>query len=195
MQRVGNVERSTGETEIRLRLNLDGCGQAQISSGIGFLDHMLTLLAVHGLFDLEVDARGDLQVDYHHTVEDVGIVLGEALRQALGERKGIRRFGHAVVPMDEALCAATVDLSNRPFLVFNVPEAAAPPSGFNTELAEEFWRAFAVHGGLNLHINVSYGRNGHHILEAAFKAVAQALEQAVQHDVRIKALRTSKGVL
>jgi imidazoleglycerol-phosphate dehydratase len=195
MQRTGCVERRTRETEIRLRLNLDGRGQVQVCSGVGFLDHMLTLWAVHGLFDLELKAQGDLQVDYHHTVEDVGIVLGDALRQALGERKGIRRFGQAAVPMDEALCQTVVDLSNRPYLVFNVPAAAAPPSGFNTELAEEFWRAFAVHGGLNLHVNVAYGRNGHHILESIFKSVGQALEQAVQLDARIETLRSSKGVL
>jgi imidazoleglycerol-phosphate dehydratase len=195
MERVASISRSTRETEIKLRFGLDGQGQAQVHTGIGFLDHMLTLLAVHGFFDLEVQAHGDLEVDGHHTAEDVGLVLGDALREALGDRKGLRRFGHAVTPMDDALCGATVDLSNRPFLVFNVPPVTVMPGGFGTELAREFFHAVTHRGGLNLHVNLYYGQNGHHILESVFKAVGRALDEAATRDDRIEGVRSSKGLL
>jgi imidazoleglycerol-phosphate dehydratase len=195
MERIAAVARSTGETEIALRLDLDGHGQARVETGIGFFDHMLTLMAVHGFFDLEVQARGDLHVDAHHTVEDVGLVLGDALRQALGDRRGLRRFGHAVTPMDEALCTATVDLSNRPFLVFQVPPVVSAPGGFGSELAREFFQAFTHRGGFNLHVTLNYGQNGHHILEAVFKAVGRSLDQAATRDARIAGVLSSKGLL
>ena len=158
MEKVTEVERKTKETAIRVSLNLNGSGKTEISTGIPFFDHMLTLFAVHGFFDLEVD--------YHHTVEDVGLVLGDVLDQALGSRKGIRRFGHAATPMDDALTAVTVDLSKRPFLVYHIPSSTASGMGFSVSLAKEFFRAFVSRGGLNLHINVSYGENEHHILES-----------------------------
>ena len=156
---------------------------------------MLVLLAVHGFFDLAVKAKGDLEVDFHHTVEDVGLVLGEAFDQALGNRRGIKRFGHAVTPMDDALTAVTVDLSKRPFLAYHVPSFQATGAAFNVLLAKEFFRAFATRGGLNLHINVSYGENEHHIIESMFKALGRALDQAASTDARIKDVRSSKGTL
>jgi imidazoleglycerol-phosphate dehydratase len=156
---------------------------------------MLTLCAVHGFFDLGIKAKGDLEVDYHHTVEDVGLVLGDAFDQALGNRKGIKRFGHAVTPMDDALTAVTVDLSKRPFLVYRVPSFTAAGMGFSVALAKEFFRAFVSRGGLNLHINVSYGENEHHIIESMFKALGRALDQASSIDERIKNVRSSKGTL
>ena len=195
MEKVTEVERKTKETAIRVSLNLNGIGQSEISTGIPFFDHMLTLFAVHGFFDLGVKAKGDLEVDYHHTVEDVGLVLGDALDQALGSRKGIKRFGHATTPMDDALTAVTIDLSKRPFLVYNVPSFASACTGFNVSLAKEFFRAFVSRGGLNLHINVSYGDNEHHILESTFKALGRALDQASSIDERIKNVRSSKGLL
>ena len=195
MKRMAEIERKTKETAIRVSLNLDGQGKPEVSTGIAFFDHMLTLLAVHGFFDLSIKAQGDLEVDCHHTVEDVGLVSGEALNKALGDRKGIRRFGHAVTPMDDALSAVTVDLSNRPFLIFNYPPAAASGVSFNLSVAKEFFRAFANQGGLNLHINVSYGENEHHILESIFKALGRALDQASSFDNRIQDVRSSKGTL
>jgi imidazoleglycerol-phosphate dehydratase len=178
MEKTAEVERKTKETAIRVSLKLNGSGQAEIATGIPFFDHMLILLAVHGFFDLGVKAKGDLEVDFHHTVEDVGLVLGDALDQALGDRKGIKRFGHAVTPMDDALAAVTVDLSKRPFLAYHVPLIKTPATGFNVSLAKEFFRAFVNRGGLNLHINVSYGDNEHHIIESMFKALGRALDQA-----------------
>jgi len=195
MGNVTEVERKTKETAIQVSLNLGGTGQSEISTGIPFFDHMLTLFAVHGFFDLGVKAKGDLEVDYHHTVEDVGLVLGDAFDQALGSRKGIKRFGHAATPMDDALTAVTVDLSKRPFLVYNVPSLTASGMGFSVSLAKEFFRAFVSRGGLNLHINVSYGENEHHIIESMFKALGRALDQAVSIDERIKDVRSSKGTL
>jgi imidazoleglycerol-phosphate dehydratase len=156
---------------------------------------MLVLLAVHGFFDLAVKAKGDLEVDFHHTVEDVGLVLGEAFDQALGNRRGIKRFGHAVTPMDDALTAVTVDLSKRPYLAYHIPSFNPSGSGFSVSLAKEFFRAFATRGGLNLHINVSYGENEHHIIESMFKALGRALDQATLMDERIKGVRSSKGTL
>ena len=195
MENITEVERKTKETAIQISLNLNGTGQSEISTGIPFFDHMLTLFTVHGFFDLGVKAKGDLEVDYHHTVEDVGLVLGDALDQALGSRKGIKRFGHATTPMDDALTAVTVDLSKRPFLVDHVPSFTSAGTGFNVSLAKEFFRAFVSRGGLNLHINVSYGENEHHILESMFKAFGRALDQAASLDERIRGVRSSKGKL
>jgi len=195
MQRKAEIERKTKETQIQILLNLDGAGRQQIDTGIGFLDHMLTLFAAHGFFDLTLQARGDLEVDAHHTVEDIGLVLGETISRALGNREGIARYGQAVVPMDEALAAVTVDLSNRPYIVFNVPAVSGPSSVFDAGLAKEFFRALANKAGMNLHINVSYGENEHHILEAIFKALARALDQATGLDQRIEGVRSTKGSL
>jgi imidazoleglycerol-phosphate dehydratase len=195
MKRTAEVERKTRETNIRLALNLDGCGQAEISSGIPFFDHMLTLLTLHGLLDISLQAEGDLGVDYHHTVEDVGLVFGDALAQALGERKGIRRFGHAVTPMDDALAAVTIDLSNRPFFVYHVPSQISSGSAFSHSLAKEFFRALVTRGGMNLHIIVLYGENEHHILESIFKSFGRALDQAASCDERITGVHSTKGTL
>jgi imidazoleglycerol-phosphate dehydratase len=195
MEQTYEVERKTKETAIRVSLKLNGSGQSEISTGIPFFDHMLILFAVHGFFDLNVKAKGDLEVDFHHTVEDVGLVLGEAFDKALGDRKGIARFGHAVTPMDDALTAVTVDLSKRPFLAYHVPSFTASAMGFGVPMAKEFFKAFVSRGGLNLHINVSYGENEHHIIESMFKAFGRALDQAVSVDGRIKNVRSSKGTL
>jgi imidazoleglycerol-phosphate dehydratase len=195
MNRTGDVARKTKETNVRISLNLDGDGKADIASGIPFLDHMLTLFAVHGFFDLSVSAQGDLEVDLHHTVEDVGLVLGDAISQALGERKGIRRYGYAVIPMDDALATVTVDLSNRPFLVCNTPESIVYGIALNPSLTREFFRALANRGGMNLHINVAYGDNDHHVIESIFKAFGRALDQAVGLDGRTTGVPSSKGTL
>ena len=195
MNRTGKVERETKETNIRISLKLDGKGKADIASGIPFFDHMLTLFAVHGFFDLTVNANGDLDVDLHHTVEDVGLVLGDAISQALGERKGIRRYGHAVIPMDDALAAVTVDLSNRPFLVYNTPESVISGIPLNPPLAKEFFRALVNRGGMNLHVNVAYGENDHHVIESIFKAFGRALDQAVTIDGKFSGVPSSKGSL
>ena len=195
MNRTGLVERKTTETNIQISLNLDGQGRADVASGIPFLDHMLTLFAVHGLFDLTVKAEGDIEVDHHHTIEDVGLVLGESISRALGKRKGIKRYGHAVVPMDDTLTAVTVDLSNRPFLVCNTPESVDYGIPFNPSLTREFFRALVNRGGMNLHINVAYGENDHHVIESIFKAFARAMDQAVTIDERITGVPSSKGTL
>ncbi len=195
MKRTAELERITQETRITAQLNIDGRGTTQIQSGIGFLDHMLTLMGAHGFLDLTLTAQGDLEVDFHHTVEDVGLVVGEMLDAALGDRQGIRRFGHAVTPMDDALAAVTVDLSKRPYLVFNLPPAIGPAGNFDPQLAKEFCRALATRGGLNLHVNVSYGEDPHHILEAVFKALGRALAQAVGRDHRIQGVRSTKGTI
>jgi imidazoleglycerol-phosphate dehydratase len=195
MTRHAAVDRRTSETQICVNLNLDGKGTPDISTGIPFFDHMLTLFAAHGLFDLTVHANGDLAVDFHHTVEDAGIVLGDAFSKALGDRKGIRRYGHAVIPMDETLTAVTVDLSNRPFLVYHVPAIPDAGGAFSIYLAKEFFRAFANRAGMNLHINVFYGENEHHVIESVFKAMARALDMAVSLDERIGDVPSTKGVL
>ena len=196
MERIASIARQTFETDIQLTLNLDGTGKRDISTGIGFFDHMLTLFAAHGFFDLSVQAKGDLHVDLHHTVEDVGLALGDAFDKALGDRKGIQRYGHSVVPMDETLTAVTVDLSRRPYLVYRVP---GPFSGsddrFDVALCKEFFRAFAVRAGMNLHINVWYGENQHHIIESMFKATGRALDGAVSLDGRITDIHSTKGNL
>jgi imidazoleglycerol-phosphate dehydratase len=195
MSRFAELERKTKETQVRVRLDLDMPAEPEISTGIGFLDHMLTLFAVHGFFGLAIQAQGDLEVDNHHTVEDIGIVLGQAFDKALGDRKSIRRYGHAVTPMDEALAAVSVDFSRRPYLVFHVPSAEGAHGGIDAALAKEFFRALAHRGGLNLHINVSYGENWHHIIEAVFKAAGRAMDEAVAIDARIGDVRSSKGAL
>ena len=195
MNRTADIQRETTETQIRVSLKLDGQGKTEISSGIPFFDHMLTLFTVHGFFDLILHAKGDIEVDFHHTVEDVGLALGQAVAEAIGERKGIRRYGHAVTPMDDALTAVTVDLSNRPFLVYNTPEPAVSEIGLSPSLAKEFFRALANRAGMNLHINVSYGENEHHVMESIFKAFGRALDQASAFDKRIAGVRSSKGVL
>ena len=194
MTPLSRITRKTKETEVELELELDGRGEADIQTGIPFLDHMLHLFAAHGYFDLKVKAKGDLQVDQHHTVEDIGICLGQAIREAVQQRPGVRRFGDARVPMDEALAQVTLDLSNRPFLHFQVlfPSGGAP---LDPQLVKEFWRAVSVHGGITLHITVPYGENTHHVIEAIFKAAGRALDQATQPEPRAKGVPSTKGVL
>ena len=179
MTRQSTVSRKTKETDITVSVNLDGRGQCDISNGIGFFDHMLTALGVHSGMDLTVRAVGDLQVDCHHTVEDTGIVLGQAVAKALGDKSGIARYGTAFIPMDEALGFCSLDVSGRPFLVFNVPFIKAKIGEFDTQMTEEFFRAFAFHSGITLHAKVEYGKNDHHMCEAVFKALAHALKAAV----------------
>ena len=195
MDRKSEIERKTKETNIRVSLDMSGQNQIDISTGIAFFDHMLTLFAIHGFFDLSVQADGDLDVDLHHTVEDVGLVLGEAFDSALNNRQGIKRYGHSVTPMDESLAAVTVDLSKRPYLVFNVPSGSPPGTDFDSSIAKEFFRAFVNRAGMNLHINVAYGENEHHILEAVFKGLGRALNQASTLDDKISGVRSSKGSL
>lgn len=194
-ERVGEVVRRTMETSINLVIDLDGTGVKEIDSNVPFLDHMLALFATHGLFDLTVKARGDVQVDDHHTVEDIGICLGKAVRQALGEKEKLRRYGVAYVPMDEALVRAVIDLSGRGFLAFDLDLPAKKIGDFDTELVGEFFRGFAVNAGITLHITQISGGNTHHVIEAAFKAFAHALRQAVEIDSRIDGVLSSKGSL
>ncbi len=194
MARQAVIERATRETQIRLALDLDGQGKAAISTGLGFFDHMLTHVAFHGYFDLEITAQGDLHVDAHHTVEDVGICLGQAFRQCLGDRAGLVRYGSALVPMDEALAQVVLDLSNRPLLKVSGPRPG-PAGGFDGQLAEEFWRALALHAGLTLHVRLLEGENDHHMLEAAFKALGRALDQATALEPRARGIVSTKGVL
>src|SRR5215208_6819194 len=193
--RAADVRRRTKETDVRVRLGLDGTGQASVSTGVAFLDHMLELFARHGLFDLEVECRGDLHIDDHHSVEDVAITLGQAFAQALGDKKGIARYGSAYVPMDEALCRAVVDLSGRFYLVYEVETRRQMIGNFSVELAEHFWRSLAEAARCNLHIDCLRGRNTHHILEGTFKAAARALRQAVERNSRITGVPSTKGSL
>ena len=193
--RTAELRRETGETQITLKLRLDGTGQSTVRTGVGFLDHMLTLLAKHSLIDLEVDATGDLHVDAHHTVEDVGICLGKSLVAALGDKSGIRRYGHFTLPMDETLVTSAIDLSGRSFCVWNVELPPEMLGTFNAPLAEEFWRAVAGSGLLTLHVVCHHGKNSHHIIEAVFKATARALRQAVEMDPRGSGVPSTKGVL
>ena len=194
-QRTSEVSRRTTETDISVRLNLDGEGASQVSTGIHFFDHMLILMAKHGLFDLEVRCQGDLEVDGHHTVEDVGIALGQAFDRALGTKEGITRYGMAYVPMDEALGRAVVDYSGRPFLVCKVAFPAEKVGELNTELVEEFFRALAVHGRMNLHIEILYGKNSHHMAEAMFKSAGRALSLAAARNPAVKGVPSTKGTL
>ena len=193
--RCAEIKRKTAETQISVKLNLDGEGKCDIATGIGFLDHMLTLLAKHSFMDLTVKAKGDLEVDSHHTVEDIGIVLGEALREALGDKAGIHRYGNCFIPMDETLAQACLDFSGRPFLVFGAEIPKIKLGNYDTEMTEEFFRAIAMHCGLTLHIRVLYGSNVHHIIEAIFKAFARAVAEAAAVDPRVKGVMSSKGVL
>ncbi|MBU0995566.1 MAG: imidazoleglycerol-phosphate dehydratase HisB [Proteobacteria bacterium] len=195
MARIARIERKTSETDISVQLNLDGNGSYHISSSIPFFDHMLILFSAHGFFDLDIKATGDVEIDTHHTVEDIGIALGDAVTDALSDRKGITRYGYAVTPMDETLATVAIDLSNRPFLVYNVPEKVFAKGSFDLYVAKEFFRAFSNRSGMNLHINVPYGENEHHMVEAIFKSFGRALSQAVASNKRVKSIRSTKGVL
>jgi imidazoleglycerol-phosphate dehydratase len=195
MPRTAKVERKTAETDVALEVNLDGSGEADVSTGVGFLDHMLALLAKHGAIDLSVRASGDLEVDQHHTVEDVGICLGQAVREALGDKAGIRRYGHFTLPMEETLATAAIDLGGRAFFVFGAEFPTAKIGRFDSELVADFWQAFAANALANLHVTVHHGRNSHHIAEAIFKATARALRMAVEADPRIGDVPSTKGTL
>ena len=195
MTRTATIERETKETTIRLNLQLDGDGVARVATGVGFLDHMLELLARHAVIDLEVEARGDLHVDQHHTVEDVGICFGQAIRHALGDKSGIRRYGHFTLPMEEVLATASIDLSGRYFLIFDVDFPTAKIGDFDSELVEDFWQATAANALCNLHVLIHHGRNSHHISEAVFKATARALRMAVESDPRVPGIPSTKGTL
>jgi imidazoleglycerol-phosphate dehydratase len=193
--RSASLERRTSETAIALSLLLDGEGLAEIQTGIPFFDHMLTLFSRHSLFDLKIVAKGDIEVDYHHTVEDVGIALGSALNKALRDKSGIRRYGNAYVPMDEALVRAVVDISGRPYLGYDAPRGVESIGLFPFQLVEEFLRALSVHGGLTLHVSVLAGRDAHHMAEAIFKALGRALDVAVSRDDRVRGIPSTKGLL
>ncbi|MBW3591033.1 MAG: imidazoleglycerol-phosphate dehydratase HisB [Actinobacteria bacterium] len=196
MSRVGEVGRDTRETSVNLRLDLDGTGKTSIATGVGFFDHMLDQLARHALIDLEVEATGDLHVDSHHTVEDVGICLGQALTQALGAKAGIRRYGWSLVPMEESLVQVSLDLSGRPLLVYDAPVSAEAIGNYDPELTEEFFMAFSRNAGMTLHIKLQYGKNSHHIIEGVFKSTSQALAAAIQVDPRRgDAIPSTKGSL
>jgi imidazoleglycerol-phosphate dehydratase len=195
MKRTAEIERTTTETRIKLKLAVDGSGLADIATSVPFLDHMLHLFSRHGLFDLSVAAQGDSAIDFHHTVEDIGIVLGQAFRQALGDKQGIVRYGTARIPMDETLADVTVDLSGRPYLVYNVDLPKVKVGDFDAELAEEFFQAFTSNCGCNLHLNLLYGKNIHHIIEACFKGFGRALDHATRKDERLHGVLSTKGVL
>jgi len=193
--RTASVERKTGETDISMALAIDGSGQSTIETGIPFFDHMLTLFARHSLVDLTVRARGDIEVDLHHTVEDAGIALGQAFARALGDKRGIRRYGWAYLPMDETLTRVVLDFSGRPYLEYQAPKAVEPIGAFSFQLVEEFLRAFAVHAGVNLHVEILYGRDAHHMAESVFKGLAKAVDQACQVDPRVTGIPSTKGIL
>jgi imidazoleglycerol-phosphate dehydratase len=195
MSRTARVQRKTTETEIDLELDLDGSGQSQVQTGVGFFDHMLTLLAKHAAIDLKLKAIGDLHVDQHHTVEDVGICLGQAVREALGDKAGIRRYGHFTLPMEETLATAAIDLGGRAYFVCQAEFPAPKVGEFDTELVADFWQAFAANALCNLHVIVHYGRNSHHVAEAIFKAVARALRAAASPDPRTVGVPSTKGTL
>ncbi|MDR1727247.1 MAG: imidazoleglycerol-phosphate dehydratase HisB [Acidobacteriota bacterium] len=194
-ERKATIHRTTRETDVSVTLDLDGTGRGDIQTGVQFLDHMLALFAKHGLFDLAVACKGDLGVDGHHSVEDIGICLGEALAQALGDKQGLTRFAHAYFPMDEALARVVADLSGRPFIVYRVDAGRERVGELDAELVEEFWRAVAMQGRVNLHIELLYGKNAHHIFEAVFKAAARALSLASRVDARVQGVPSTKGVL
>ena len=195
MEREAEIVRETQETQITLKLNIDGTGESSINTRVGFLDHMLELFAKHGFFNLKVNATGDLHVDDHHVVEDIGICLGEAFKKAAGDKAGIRRFGSFVVPMYEALAQVDLDFCGRPYLLYRTPLRRGKVGTFDVELVEEFFHGFVNHSGTTLHINVSYGTNRHHIIEAIFKAVARALDIATGFDHRISGIPSTKGTL
>ena len=194
-ERKAAVERKTRETEVRVAIDLDGSGQYEVATGLPFFDHMLESFAKHGLFDLRLAAKGDLAVDAHHTVEDVGIALGQAVREALGSAEGIRRYGTAVLPMAEAKVEVALDVSNRPYFVYQVPLANTRIGAFDASLVEDFLYAFSQNAGLDLHVELRYGRNPHHVVEAVFKGVARALRVGVERDARVRGLPTVKGAL
>lgn len=194
-QRASRIVRKTQETDIELDLRLDGSGKTDITTGVPFFDHMLTLFTVHGFFDLTIKAVGDIEIDGHHTVEDIGICLGQAFKEALGDFSSINRYGHCSLPMDEALARVTVDLSNRPYLHYDIMPLDQKVGTFDTALALEFFRALSLHGGMTLHIEVPYGENTHHVLEAAFKALGRTLSQASAINSRVKGILSSKGSL
>lgn len=195
MARDSRIERKTAETNICLELELDGSGQSDLATGVGFLDHMLELFARHGALDLNVTAQGDLHVDQHHTVEDIGICLGLAIREALGDKRGIRRYGHTILPMEETLVTVAVDLGGRACLVVKAPMPTEKIGDFDSQLVEDFWQAVAANALCNLHIVLHYGRNSHHISEAIFKGAARALRTAVEQDPRMDQVPSTKGVL
>ena len=195
MPRTAKIERKTAETQVEVELSLDGIGEARIATGVGFFDHMLTLLAKHAAFDLTVRAEGDLEVDQHHTVEDVGICLGSAVKGALGEKSGIRRYGHFLLPMEETLVSSAVDLGGRAFFVFEVQFPTPKIGEFDSELVADFWQAFSANALCNLHAIVHYGRNSHHMAEGIFKATARALRMAAEPDLRIEGVPSTKGKL
>ncbi len=192
---TATITRTTGETDVKVSINLDGTGNGSIQTGVPFLDHMLTLFAKHGIFDLEVACKGDLHIDAHHSVEDIGICLGLALEKALGDKKGIVRFAHSYYPMDETLARVALDLSGRPYLVYKVKVKRERIGDLDAELVEEFWKAVVTHARMNLHVELLYGRNTHHIFEAIFKASARALSAATRLDPRIQGVPSTKGVL
>ncbi|MBU3664309.1 MAG: imidazoleglycerol-phosphate dehydratase HisB [Chthoniobacterales bacterium] len=195
MNRTATVKRKTKETDIELNFVIDGSGRSEISTGIGFFDHMLDLFAKHGLFDLTLKAKGDLNVDAHHTVEDVGLALGQALREALGDKAGLARYGWCLLPMDDALARIALDCGGRPYLAYDAPDEAGPIENFPFQLLEEFLRAFSVQGGLNLHVALLDGRDAHHMAEAVFKGLARALDQATRIDPRVQGVPSTKGTL
>lgn len=195
MSRTARIDRKTAETQIELELNLDGSGQADIETGVGFFDHMLELFTKHGAIDVKVRAQGDLHVDQHHTVEDTGICLGQAIKQALGDKAGIRRYGHFTLPMEETLVTVAIDFSGRYALAYNAPTPAVKIGEFDSELLEDFWQATAANALCNLHVLLHYGRNSHHIAEAVFKATARALRMAVEDDPRMTGVPSTKGTL
>ena len=195
MGRNAKTERKTKETQITAELELDGSGAAEIQTGIPFFNHMLEIFTRHGLFDIKIQAKGDIEVDYHHTVEDVGLTLGQAFKEALGDKQGISRFGEATVPLDEALAQVVVDLSGRPYLAYNVKIRTGRVGDFDTDLPHEFFQALVNQLGMNLHMNVTQGENPHHIIEACFKATARAMEKATRVDQRIKGVLSTKGSL
>lgn len=195
MPRSATIDRQTAETQIHLTLSLDGSGQGEVATTVPFLDHMLVLLTRHGFFDLTVQAKGDVEVDAHHTVEDLGICLGEAFKKAIGDKQGLRRYGHCTMPMHEALATVDIDFSGRPHLVFHVDLPKAKVGDFDVELTEEFFVAFCNHAGANLHVNLAYGSNLHHIIEAIFKAFGRALDEATGRDERVVGVMSSKGKL
>ena len=195
MQRKSEVNRCTAETDIKLSINLDGTGRADINTGIGFFDHMLNSFARHGLFDLDVTVKGDLEVDSHHTIADTGIVLGQAIKEAVGDKKGIKRFGECILPMDETLMLCALDLSGRPYLQYNIDLTVPKVGDFDTEMVHEFFYAVSYGAGMNLHLKQLDGVNNHHIIEAAFKAFAKALDRALEYDPRIVDVLSTKGSL
>ena len=195
MSRIGSCQRQTKETSIDVSVDLDGSGRTDASTGLPFFDHMLTLFARHSLVNLTVEADGDIEVDFHHTVEDTGIALGQALAKALGDKRGIRRYGWAMLPMDETLARVVVDFSGRPFLEYRAPQSVASIGGFPFQLVEEFMRGFSVHAGCNLHAEILYGRDAHHMAEALFKGLAKAVDQACQIDPRVEGIPSTKGAL